>query len=222
MPMPVAFDRISAFPSPTLGSERHVAGNRRLVTATCVSLLLHGLLLTAYNPWNVTGDRALPTSAWSRYLDVTIRAPLSSTVDSDQDTIRIDRTIAGARAARKNPATQLDRSDAAASTPSSVAVPISPSDAGDSGTTREPPAIDIDGARDIARQIARARIPGRGQDPAQQRALQNPLSFERETALSRAIARSSRSDCRIAYAGAGLFAIPLLVRDAVTGSGCRW
>jgi len=225
MPMPVAFDQINVFPSPTHGSVRRGAGNRRLVTAICGSLLLHGLLLTAYSPWNVTGDEAQPTSAWSHYLDVTIRAPLSPSVDSVRDTIRIDRTIAGARAARKNPATQLDRGDVAASTSSSVAVPISPSDAGDSGAAIEPsPAIDLDAARDIARQMARARSPGQGQtqNPAQQRFPQYPSSTERETPLRRAIARSLRSDCRIAYAGAGLFAIPLLVRDAVTGSGCRW
>jgi hypothetical protein len=29
-------------------------------------------------------------------------------------------------------------------------------------------------------------------------------------------------DCRTAYAKMGLFAIPLLIRDAITGSGCKW
>ena len=31
-----------------------------------------------------------------------------------------------------------------------------------------------------------------------------------------------RHNCRTAYAGAGLFAIPLLLKDAITGNGCKW
>ncbi len=29
-------------------------------------------------------------------------------------------------------------------------------------------------------------------------------------------------DCLTAYAGAGLFAVPLLIKDAITGDGCKW
>ena len=34
--------------------------------------------------------------------------------------------------------------------------------------------------------------------------------------------RDPRLDCRTAYAGAGLFAIPFLIKDAITGNGCKW
>ncbi len=35
--------------------------------------------------------------------------------------------------------------------------------------------------------------------------------------------RASRGgDCRTVYAGSGPLAIPLLIRDAVTGNGCKW
>lgn len=49
-----------------------------------------------------------------------------------------------------------------------------------------------------------------------------PPSLERKTAMGRAIARSSRADCRDAHAGAGLLALPLLARDALLDKGCRW
>ena len=34
--------------------------------------------------------------------------------------------------------------------------------------------------------------------------------------------RALNRDCGTAYAGLGLFAIPLLIRDAITGNGCKW
>lgn len=45
-----------------------------------------------------------------------------------------------------------------------------------------------------------------------------------ETALGRGIARATRPDCKDAYAGAGLLAIPLMLYEAAggTGTNCRW
>jgi len=49
-----------------------------------------------------------------------------------------------------------------------------------------------------------------------------PPILERDTPLARAIDRAGRPDCKLAYAGAGLFAIPLLLYDTATDKGCRW
>ena len=47
---------------------------------------------------------------------------------------------------------------------------------------------------------------------------------ESETTLGREIARATRPDCKDAYAGAGLLAIPLTLYEAAGGKGtnCRW
>jgi len=204
---------------------KRAAGNRQLATAICVSFLLHVTLLTVYNPWNSAGDQVPPTSPWSRHLDVTMRAPQSVSVGVDQDTNVKRQSLVNAPIARKNPAALFDRGEESGPIPSHITVPFFPTEAGDSGAVIEPSsAIDMDAARDIARQTERNRSQGRvqGRNIAPPLVLQNPPVVERETPLSRAIARSAHSDCRTAYAGAGLFAIPFLVRDAVTGSGCRW
>ena len=44
----------------------------------------------------------------------------------------------------------------------------------------------------------------------------------RDAALAAAIEKTARPDCRDAYAGAGLLAVVPLLKDAVTGSGCKW
>lgn len=49
----------------------------------------------------------------------------------------------------------------------------------------------------------------------------SPFGVERSTPLGRAIERAARTDCRVAYAGAGLLATVFLLKDAITGDGCR-
>jgi hypothetical protein len=41
-------------------------------------------------------------------------------------------------------------------------------------------------------------------------------------AFSDAVERAGRSDCRSAYAQAGLLAIPHLLADAISDRGCKW
>ncbi len=43
-----------------------------------------------------------------------------------------------------------------------------------------------------------------------------------DRAFASAIAASARPDCRVAYAGLMLLAVPVLIDDALTGGGCRW
>lgn len=40
--------------------------------------------------------------------------------------------------------------------------------------------------------------------------------------LDRKVSGAARKDCRNAYSGMGLFAIPRLVLDSVTDDGCKW
>jgi hypothetical protein len=48
------------------------------------------------------------------------------------------------------------------------------------------------------------------------------VNDRRDAELARGIAKATVADCRSAHAGLGLLAIPLLMRDTVTGAGCRW
>jgi hypothetical protein len=49
-----------------------------------------------------------------------------------------------------------------------------------------------------------------------------PPAPEPESKLARDIQKAAKPDCRDAYAGLGLLAVPLLLADAVTDKGCRW
>jgi len=80
------------------------------------------------------------------------------------------------------------------------------------------PTIDYAAAREIARQTARSQ-----HDPTQKKTeLYAKPPVEPETALGRRIKQAAHPDCRTRYAGAGLLAIPLLINDAVSDSGCKW
>ena len=80
------------------------------------------------------------------------------------------------------------------------------------------PAIDLDAAFKLAREVGRSRAGLVTQDLPSLA----PASVEFETPLGRAIAKAARPDCRTEYAGLGLLALPFLLRDAVTNSGCTW
>lgn len=86
----------------------------------------------------------------------------------------------------------------------------------------DPPSFDMAAARGIAR--AAAHEDGRGLValPKRPPPTLDPGREAREEQLARGIARSCRNDCRTAYAGLGLLAVLPLLKDAVTGSGCKW
>jgi hypothetical protein len=50
----------------------------------------------------------------------------------------------------------------------------------------------------------------------------SPPKPEPDSKLGRAIQKAAQPDCRDAYAGLGLLAIPLLLKDTITDVGCRW
>jgi hypothetical protein len=78
-------------------------------------------------------------------------------------------------------------------------------------------SIDIEAARDSARRLAASQ-----HRAGDRRFADVPSALDQATPLGSAIARSSRMDCRDAHAGAGLLAIPLLVKDAIRDKGCKW
>ena len=78
------------------------------------------------------------------------------------------------------------------------------------------PHIDRAASRDRAREIASGRAGTRG--------VFNPLPVPPETKTKEALAieKAVRPDCREAYAGLGLLAVPALVASAISDSGCKW
>ncbi|MBB5018103.1 pyruvate/2-oxoglutarate dehydrogenase complex dihydrolipoamide acyltransferase (E2) component [Chitinivorax tropicus] len=98
------------------------------------------------------------------------------------------------------------------------AVPEAPSRAAPIQADLAPAAghIDLEAAKRIAREAGQE-----GSKSAPPAYLAKPAP-ERETALGKGINQSERADCREAYAGLGLLAVPLLLKDAATGGGCKW
>lgn len=93
-----------------------------------------------------------------------------------------------------------------------------PPDTAENGRSERPARhIDVETAYQIARQSARVDAGFRNPRAAQPR-----LDEAGNTPLGIAVATSSRPDCRSAYAGAGLFAIPFLLKDAIGDKGCKW
>jgi hypothetical protein len=86
----------------------------------------------------------------------------------------------------------------------------------------EAPAFDMAAARGIARKAAREGPQGLVALPKRPPPTLDPGREMREEQLARDIARSRRNDCRSAYSGMGLLAVLPLLKDAVTGSGCKW
>jgi hypothetical protein len=80
------------------------------------------------------------------------------------------------------------------------------------------PRLDLEATRRLARDINREPPPGSRDRPL---ILATPPP-EGESRLARAIANAAQPDCRTAYAGLGLLALPVLLIDAITDKGCRW
>ena len=83
---------------------------------------------------------------------------------------------------------------------------------GDSSATH----IDMDAARQRAREIASEATSARGILPAL------PPPPERKSKESTALEKAVKPDCRTAYAGMGLLAVPVLVASTIGDGGCRW
>jgi hypothetical protein len=89
-------------------------------------------------------------------------------------------------------------------------------------SSEETPNFDMAAARGIARKAAREGTQGLVALPERPPPTLDPGREMREEQLARDVARSRRNDCRSAYSGMGLLAVLPLLKDAVTGSGCKW
>jgi hypothetical protein len=83
---------------------------------------------------------------------------------------------------------------------------------GEPGGTR----IDLEAARKRAREIASEATSTHGMLPAL------PPPPERKSKESVALEKAIKPDCRTAYAGMGLLAVPALVASSIGDGGCRW
>lgn len=77
--------------------------------------------------------------------------------------------------------------------------------------------IDLEAAYTMARQHHNA-------SPYSNQKTTNPAPqmIEQETQLAHHMAKSARPNCRTVHASLGLFAIPLLIADTFSETGCQW
>lgn len=100
-----------------------------------------------------------------------------------------------------------------ATEPSPAAAAPADSDKPDS----DAPAFDMAAARASARLIAR-----RAKDSTVALPERKAPSYDPDDTAQHGLERARRNDCRSAYSGLGLLAVLPLLKDAVTGSGCKW
>jgi hypothetical protein len=95
---------------------------------------------------------------------------------------------------------------------------FAPRQPGETPAAGAPPPVDLDAARKTAREPGRITSGRTGIIPLNL----FPPPPEPESKLGRAIQKAAQPDCREAYAAMGLLAIPFLLKDTVTDTGCRW
>jgi hypothetical protein len=78
------------------------------------------------------------------------------------------------------------------------------------------PGLDMEAARQRAREIASETTSTRGILAAL------PPPPERQSKEGHALEKAIKPDCRTAYAGMGLLAVPVLVASTIGDAGCRW
>jgi hypothetical protein len=81
------------------------------------------------------------------------------------------------------------------------------------------PYVDLEGARRQARKLATEGSGSRALVPFP---LPVPPPPDRQSKEARALEKAIKPDCRDAYAGLGLLAIPMLAASAIGDVGCRW
>jgi hypothetical protein len=198
----------------------------RLAACIGVSMLLHILVLSVYRSTSISG-------LWS-YEDAT-QHRLTATLQPqrtapDGELGRDESSIATQRVSRMHRSGEADESFAARrgrdslhETPGIPAPESALNGKHADGKSATPgpdalPVIDLDAARRVARESAKSRS---GIYTQGHPWLANAAP-EMETPIARAIAGAERPDCRRAYAGLGLFAIPALLLDTLRDAGCKW
>lgn len=167
---------------------------RRLLWLLGLSLLLH-LAVLALPAWRAASLPGRPAPLAVRLLPPAPVRPVAAVAPPTPSRV-------SGKAGRAAP---IPRAAAAAAAPSSHPssdAPASPA-----------ASVDLGAAMATARQIGRAGAA---------KVAPGEASGERGSALGRKIEQAARSDCRDAYAGLGLLAIPFLAANAVSERGCKW
>lgn len=179
-----------------------------MLLALAGSLALHAILLAGLN------FRPLPDVAFD---DATRQLPLAVVLRPLTPLAAAPK--AGPAASRAEPKTSLPPRAMLRSDRPAPQTPATPEQAVQSSPQ---PRFDLD----ILRQ--QARVPGQGKQKEAPVAPQNlgqvlpDPALERDTPLSKSIAKAKRPDCKTTHTHWGLFAIPLLIYDTATDTGCQW
>lgn len=210
-------ERPPACVSPSLPSlpGRGTGGDHRwLFASVCISIVVHGLL--ALIQWRSPTTFVDPESVFpaETRLKVSLQhaRPIGSPRSSAATQAVIEATPPSKVMHRRSPARSNQRLVTGHREPFKTSETPSDGRAADAS-----PLVDLDAAREIARQTVRSPP-----DRAAATERKVPDLSEPETVLGRKINQATRADCRTSYAGAGLLAIPLLLRDAAREAGCKW
>jgi hypothetical protein len=182
----------------------------RLVACVGLSILLHAALVAWTRLHPVEFDVADPPRLFTFDARFKREPPRIETPVAPQR--RADPGIAKAPPLRPSGSVKPD-APAANTAPLQDAVRTAPD-------ASEPAHIDLEKAKRLAVEYDRQQY--KTADPRFDANARTPVPLEAETAASRAIAKAAKPDCREAYTGWGLLAIPLFIRDAATNSGCTW
>ncbi|MFC4159309.1 hypothetical protein [Chitinimonas lacunae] len=204
---------------------------RRVAIFLGLSVLVHGLLLLWRPP-----EPSAPPKPGLTSLQVQLQRLAEPTVVPPPPPAKRPPPPPPPKAPpRKHPppATERKKTSAAPTAPPSAtpaAAPMSvPASTNETFTISAPAAtsstetstsgrLDLEGARQMARDIDR----NRRDKPAPGHPALAQQQSEQETAMARSINKAARPDCREAYAGMGLLAAPMLIKDGVTDKGCKW
>ena len=210
-------ERPPACVSPSFPSfqERGAGSNHRwLVVSVCISVVVHGLLALIQwrSPTTFVGAGAILPAETRLKVSLQHARPIGSPRISEGAKAVIEAAPLSDATHRHSPARSNQRHVTGHREP--LKTSETPSD---DRTADGSPLVDLDAAREIARQTVRSPP-----DRAAVIERKVPDLTEPETVLGRKINRATRADCRTSYAGAGLLAIPLLLRDAAREAGCKW
>lgn len=83
-------------------------------------------------------------------------------------------------------------------------------------------SINLDAAKSMARSLAIEREQKTLVSPKDAHLNLDLPKEEKETALAKNLRKAVRADCKQAYQGLGLLAVPILLKDTMLDSGCNW
>lgn len=203
--------------SPSLASSpgRDTGSDRRwLVASVCISVVVHGLLALIQwrSPTSFVGPESILPAETRLKVSLQYTPPIGSSHSSASTQAVIEAAPPSNATHRRGSARSNQRLVTGHREPFKTSETPSEGRAADAS-----PLVDLDAAREIARQTVRSPP-----DRANVIERKVPDLTEPETVLGRKINQATRADCRTSYAGAGLLAIPLLLRDAARDAGCKW